>query len=295
MKIPASLQLVSLATLLSGGIDTSIVHGFRPSMPVVSSNLFGTRNRQRHRQTLKAATTSDQFIPPPGWRGGFVGTNADFAYPNVSNPNTITIPYTSNKQIDNIRKITRWQNVTFPEFSWCVTNGIEASRIYTRFDQNISRVGYDNSGRIWSIVCPQKSWPISNVGHVTLEATVNYQRGWVDEPNKLMYGQLSVSGYLWIDFHKRSKLLKKVASILHKDDGMTSAEATAGGKEPGKGFFYKFPFNKANAMYVPSHTQGDCNQPAFPLITGNDPGIPQPNFTLHFDESFDSSHMFSLS
>jgi len=118
---------------------------------------------------------------PPGWIGGFAQSNKKFAYPN---PDLNSLPMLDN--MANIPRLTRQQPIYWPEFSWQTTQGKEESRCFQRFAHNISSIGYDDAGRIWSIICPQQgacihSWPINVC--LNVEVTVTGQRGWVDEKN----------------------------------------------------------------------------------------------------------------
>ena len=95
------------------------------------------------------------FPAPPGWVGGFEQSNPAFAYPS-RNLNSLPIYH----NMENIDKLTRQQKVVWPQFSWLTEkdeNGwIKDSRCYQRFAPDISRLGYDDSGRVYSIICPQQ-------------------------------------------------------------------------------------------------------------------------------------------
>ena len=88
------------------------------------------------------------------WKGGFRDTNPDYVYDGVQKPDLSDLPITGN--LDNIDKITRMQKILWPQFSWQAIPGDESSRVYEMFAQDISRIGYDDEGRIWSIICPQR-------------------------------------------------------------------------------------------------------------------------------------------
>merc|ERR1712232_554372 len=91
------------------------------------------------------------------------------------------------------------QRIVFPEFSWQSKLGDESSRIHQRFAQDISRIGYDDDGRIWSIVCPQRFHPVGPLGTAILEVTVTGVRGWVDEDTRSACADMSVEGVVWLE------------------------------------------------------------------------------------------------
>ena len=71
----------------------------------------------------------------------------------------------------NIDKLTRMQQVKWPEFSWEMVPGNPSTRTFTTFATYISRLGYDNEGRVWSIICPQMGFGTA-VGDMNTEVTV---------------------------------------------------------------------------------------------------------------------------
>ena len=73
--------------------------------------------------------------------------------------------------MENIDKLTRMQKVRFPEFSWEMLPGSPSTRIFTTFATYISRMGYDNNGRVWSIICPQMGFG-GAIGNFNVEVTV---------------------------------------------------------------------------------------------------------------------------
>ena len=56
----------------------------------------------------------------------------------------------------NIDKLQRQQKVCWPEFSWQTVPDQERSRCFQMFSPDISRVGYTDKGRVYSIICPQQ-------------------------------------------------------------------------------------------------------------------------------------------
>lgn len=89
---------------------------------------------------------------PPGWTGGFAKSKTAFAYPN---PDLTSLPMLDN--MANLKLLKRQQGVEWPEFSWLTELGNEESRCYQMFAPYISRIGYTNTGRVYSIICPQKA------------------------------------------------------------------------------------------------------------------------------------------
>ena len=109
---------------------------------------------------------------PPGWKGGFAQSNPAFAYPD---PVLTSLDMPDN--LDNIPKIQRQQKVLWPEFSWETEKGKADSRCFQMFAPDISRVGYDDTGRVWSIICPQQGVCFSSKGCLNVEVTVTGTRG----------------------------------------------------------------------------------------------------------------------
>ena len=129
---------------------------------------------------------------PPGWIGGFEASNPAFAYPN---PDLSSLPMLDN--MANIDLLQRMQKVIWPEFSWESIPGVASSRVFSRFAPDISRVGYTNEGRIYSIICPQLAVPSRHLGNLNIEVTVTGNRGWVDEPSRGYAADVSTQGTVW--------------------------------------------------------------------------------------------------
>lgn len=96
----------------------------------------------------------------------FAQSNVDFAFPS---PDLSSIEITTN--MANIDRLTRMQKAKWPEFSWEIVRGQENTRVFQTFEENISRLGYDNEGRIWSIICPQQGFR-SYIGNLNVEVSV---------------------------------------------------------------------------------------------------------------------------
>ena len=127
------------------------------------------------------------------WIGGFAQSNPAFAYPN---PDLSSLPLLDN--MANIDSLDRQQAIVWPEFSWETQKGsADPKRCFQMFAPDISRVGYTNTGRIYSIICPQQGVCFDSIGCMNIEVTVTGQRGWVDENSKLLAGDLTVEGKIW--------------------------------------------------------------------------------------------------
>src|SRR3984885_15775052 len=91
------------------------------------------------------------FIPA-GWIGGFSDKPPGQPYPNAELLSSLDFE----KNLDHIPCITRMLRAKWPEFSWETTKGDPATRMYQMFAPDISRLGYGNTGKVWSIICPQQ-------------------------------------------------------------------------------------------------------------------------------------------
>ena len=89
---------------------------------------------------------------PAGWVGGFAESDERFAYParDLSSLDML-------KNMDNIGLLKRQQAILWPEFSWNTKpSASDPKRCFQMFAPDISRVGYTNQGRVYSIICPQQ-------------------------------------------------------------------------------------------------------------------------------------------
>ena len=129
---------------------------------------------------------------PPGWIGGFAESDPKFAYPD---PDLSDLPMCDNMK--NIDHIQRQQKVLWPEFSWETTKGTPDSRCFQMFARDISRLGYDDRGRVWSIICPQQGVVFPSTVTLNVEVTVTGQRGWANEINRELAGDMTVTGKIW--------------------------------------------------------------------------------------------------
>jgi len=174
--------------------------------------------------------------------------------------------------LDNISKITRMQKVLWPQFSWQSVPGDESSRIYEMFAKDISRIGYDDTGRIWSIICPQRGVGTDLLGTMMLEVRVTGVQGWVDEPSRDIYAKMGVEGMVWFENPAEGK-----------NPLLTSFEERMDKKN--------FPFSKANAIRVNGHMVGKPYEEFWPMVNGTDPTFFHPKFCKHWDEAFSVSNL----
>lgn len=202
---------------------------------------------------------------PVGWIGGFAESNPKFAYPN---PDLNSLPMLDN--MANIPRIKRQQPVYWPEFSWETIKGDPDSRCFQMFAHNISSIGYDDTGRIWSIICPQQGVCISNIACLNVEVTVTGQRGWVNEtnPDLGIAADMTVEGKIWFSPSSHQNWLVQRAWHLFEEKSLP------------------FPSHKANAIQVSTHMVNDPNQPIFPIRAGESSLFKAPEFARHQDKAW---------
>jgi hypothetical protein len=207
-------------------------------------------------------------IPAPGWIGGFSSSNPAFAYPN---PNLNSLPMLGN--MDNIVRLKRQFHVLWPEFSWETEIGNPSSRCFEMFAPDISRGGYDNAGRFWSIICPQQGSYSPLLGSLNIEVTVTGQRGWIDEKvaersRDLLAADISVAGKVWFaPSAKDGAVYRLIEGIFDYHD-------------------LPFPLDKPHAIQVPLHRVGDPSEPILPIRSGLNPSFLNPSFATHGDEAW---------
>lgn len=194
----------------------------------------------------------------PGWVGGFAESNPAFAYPD---PDLTSLKMFDN--MDNIPKIERGQSVNWPEFSWQTIQGDPKSRCYQMFVPDLSRVGYDKTGRIWSIICPQQGACLPGIACMNVEVTVTGQRGWVNEENREIAADMTVEGKIWFTPSSRHDGFVERAWNLFKD------------------LPYPYPIEKADAIRITTHEVGNPDQPIFPVRKGESTGFDIPDFAKH--------------
>ncbi|GII99531.1 hypothetical protein CLV28_0101 [Sediminihabitans luteus] len=200
---------------------------------------------------------------PDGWKGGFSTSDPAFEYPD---PDLSSLRLLDN--MANIDRLTRQQAVLWPEFSWQTVRGDEASRCFQMFAPDISRLGYDDAGRVWSIICPQQGTCSPTVGALNVEVSVTGQRGWVDEPSRARAADLTVEGKVWFSPSATASPLVAVLWRLFADNGLP------------------FPASKEHAIRVSTHRVGVPDDAAFSLRDGLSPDFTNPTFALHDVEAW---------
>jgi hypothetical protein len=195
---------------------------------------------------------------PPGWLGGFDTSNPAFAYPN---PDLDSLPLADN--MANIDLLDRQQAVLWPEFSWETVPGDPGSRCFQMFAPDISRIGYTDSGRVYSIICPQQGTCSPSLGCLNVEVTVTGVRGWIDEPNKTLAAEMTVEAKVWFSPSATQTPLVKLLSDLLSHAGRP------------------FPSDKAHAIRVTTHAPGKPSQPVFPVRSGSTTAFASPGFAQH--------------
>ncbi|MDO7873197.1 hypothetical protein Q5H93_00515 [Hymenobacter sp. ASUV-10] len=196
----------------------------------------------------------------PGWVGGFATSNTAFAYPT---PDLSSLPMLDN--LANIPLLQRQLGIAWPEFSWLTQPGLESSRCFQMFSPYISRVGYTDEGRIYSIICPQQGIWIPNIGCLNVEVTVTGQRGWVNEatPLQALAADMTVEAKIWFSPSATQSLFVKLLWAMFANCGLP------------------FPASKANAIRVATYDPGSPAQPIFPVRAGQNPAFANPSFALH--------------
>lgn len=155
--------------------------------------------------------------------------------------------------------------VEWPEFSWQMEPGDNTSRCFVKFAEYISRYGYDDEGKVWSLICPQQGVKLSSLGEINIEVTVTGVRGYVNEPGRSVAVDLGVKGQIWFTGDKDAMpLLEALASFLAKY------------KE------YAFPFTKSKAIKVLTNEVGNPRQPLFRNADGMCKDFLSPPFTQHW-------------
>ena len=209
--------------------------------------------------TSTADNASHQI--PPGWVGGFAQSNPALAYPD---PDMSSVPMLDN--MANIDKLQRQWPIQWPEFSWETIPGDPDSRCYQMFAPFISRIGYDDAGRIYSIICQQQGVATA-LGSINVEITVTGQRGWVDEESGALAGDMTVMAKVWFGpSANENKVVKRIWDEFSKRN-------------------YQFPSDKANAIEANTFDPGNPSQPIFPIRKGQSPeaDFPVPDFAKHPD------------
>ena len=163
----------------------------------------------------------------------------------------------------NIRLLERQQAVEWPEFSWETVPGDPTSRCFQMFAPDISRLGYDDTGRVYSIICPQQGACSPSFGCLNVEVSVTGQRGWVNEATKQLAADMTVEGKIWFSPSAHDSPFVKLFWTLFKDNGLP------------------FPSDKANAIRIATYESGNPAQPIFPVRDGATTLFESPGFAQH--------------
>lgn len=228
---------------------------------LIAKEKYDMNNTFTHEMSLKSGSHKND------WIGGFEESNPAFQYPN---PDLSSLEILDN--MANIDKLQRQMKAKWPEFSWTTVMGNEKSRCFQMFATNISRIGYTDKGRVFSIICPQQGAYFKKVGiNFNVEVTVTGQRGWVNEKSKQMAADLGVVGKIWFspDYNSNT-LIKFLMKVLDKS---------------------KFPFSKATALEVQTSRSGRVEDPYFPLLKGENQRFQSPDFAKHQKEAFTVAHL----
>ena len=103
---------------------------------------------------------------------------------------------------------------------------------------------------------------------MNVEVTVTGQRGWVNETDKDLAADMTVTGKIWFSPSATQGTLVKWLW-----------DKFAESKLP-------FPSDKANAIMVTTHKPGNPEQPIFPLRRGETTNFEIPDFAKHWDEAW---------
>ena len=125
------------------------------------------------------------------------------------------------------------------------------------------RLGYTDTGRVYSIICPQQGACSPSLGCLNVEVSVTGQRGWTDETNMTLAADMTVEGKIWFSPSAHENSFVKFFWTLFANSGLP------------------FPSDKANAIRVTTHKRKDPSQPIFPVRTGETPLFKSPDFAKH--------------
>jgi hypothetical protein len=207
--------------------------------------------------------------PAPGWVGGFSQSNSAFAYPT---PDLTSLPMPDN--MFNIDRLQRQQAVNWPEFSWETEMGsADPKRCYQMFAPDISRLGYTDTGRVYSIICPQQGMGSPTLGTLNVEVTVTGTRGWANEDNREVAADMGVVGKVWFSPGAEQNFIVKLIWDYFAKNNLP------------------FPSNKSQAITITTSTVGDPEQPIFTLTQGQTDKFPVPDFAKHEDEAWSVANL----
>jgi hypothetical protein len=190
----------------------------------------------------------------------------------------------------NHNKITRQMKVLCPEFSWNPTGKSGGSndineRVHQRFSRDISRFGYDDTGKLYGLICPQ-SGSDTILGTLCAEVRVQEVRGFVDEEaivdsskGDWIKGDIKVTGHVWFensDITKPNRFLAQLMNLA-QSAGLNS-----------------LPINKESSIKIPTYNGHGANNKGVAagvsnrylrIVPGYNPTYTPPPFTLHEDDS----------
>ena len=214
-------------------------------------------------------TNNHNHTPPAGWVGGILKDHPDCAYPQVKLDGLGKL--TDN--MENIDKLDRQQKVLWPEFSWLTKLQDETSRCYQMFAPDISRLGYDNSGQSWSIICPQQGVVIDGIGAINVEVTVTGQRGWANEATPWVAGtlqecaaDLTVKPAIWFTPSTHQNFLVAAAWRHFSGENLP------------------FPSTKDQAIRIHTSAVGGAEGSFFTLRKGQTDKFKSPEFAQHWKD-----------
>ncbi|MGH1336027.1 MAG: hypothetical protein ACRBFS_07845 [Aureispira sp.] len=226
--------------------------------------------------------------PVSGWTGGFEQSNPAFSYPN---PDLSSLGKPKDNMA-NINKLQRQQKVLWPEFSWISepaenkqeAKAAEKTRCYQMFAPDISRLGYTNEGRVYSIICPQQGTYIPYLGTMNVEVTVTGNKGWVEEGkpedknSRALAADMGVEAKIWFSQEAQNgKILRPLVTLLEKE-------------YLGDEYQY-FPSTKEKAIVINTFKPGFPNEPNFPLLKDTCTNFDIPEFAKHEDISWSIGHL----
>jgi len=202
---------------------------------------------------------------PKGWKGGFRDSHPKFNYPRLQ-PDLGSLKMMDN--MANIDKLTRQLKIEWPWFSWQRDLGDETTRSYVRFAEYISRIGYDDTGRVWSIICPQQGVKMGSLGEANVEITVTGCRGWIDEKERTLAVDMGVIGQIWFSGDPtKNKNLMALKNFMYNK-------------------LVDFPLQKSDSIRVRTNEKGNPRQPVFRIKNGIDQTYLNPSFAEPWDEAF---------
>jgi hypothetical protein len=207
---------------------------------------------------------------PGGWIGGFAQLDPAFAYSPT--PDLSSLPMYDN--MANIDRLQRQADIRWPEFSWLSDPGeSDPKRVFQMFAPDISRIGYTDRGRVYSIICPQQGLDSPALGSLNVEITVTKQRGWVDEDTRELACDMEVVAKIWFGPGFRENIAVKLLWKLLDSFG------------------HDLPISKAKAIQVDTNLPHRPDQPIFPILNGMSPAFEAPDFARHDHEAWSVGHI----